>query len=244
MSALRVMSYHVNCCVGSGGEPTADLCAQVISSQSPDLVFLQQVGSRNDPSQLFQLAALLNMKPFGLGQEGACCFLSRLPLRGLQDYSLGADGSCLRADLDYGGQRLHLFNVSLGPNLLFRKNQVNTLLGEELLGNPSLPCAALVAGDFTLPLWGAGQIRLGSCLKRAPQPLWRANYPAGFPVWGRDRFYFRGELRALAGTVVATPEARRASSHLPLVLTVEQIENRNYLHLKNIPQRGMKPATG
>lgn len=243
MSALRVMSYYVNCCVGSKGEPTADLCAKVIASQSPDLVFLQQVGSRSDPSQLYWLANQLKMKPFGLGQEGACCFLSRFPLRGLQDYSLGADGSCLRADLDHGGQRLHLFNVNLGLNPLIRKQQVNTLLGKDLLGNPFLPCAALVAGDFALPVWGAGQIRLGSFLKRASQPFWRANFPAEFPLWGRDRFYFRGELKALAGTVVSTPDARHASSHLPLVLTVEQTDSRNFLHLKNVPQRAMKPVT-
>ena len=162
MSALRVMSYHVNCCTGREGQPTLDLCAQVIKSQSPDLVFLQQVGSRNDPSQLYQLANLLDMKPFGLGQEGACCYLSRYPLRGLQDYSLGSDGSCLRADLDHSSQRLHLFNVSLSLNPLLRKQQVTVLLGEDLLGNSSLPCAALVGGDFSLPFWGAGQIRLAS----------------------------------------------------------------------------------
>ncbi|HKJ04581.1 MAG TPA: endonuclease/exonuclease/phosphatase family protein [Geopsychrobacteraceae bacterium] len=244
MSALRVMSYQVNCCSGNNGEPTADLCAKVIASQAPDLVFLQQVGSRNDPSQIYRLANQLNMKPFGLGQEGACCFLSRYPLRGLQDYSLGSDGCCLRADLDHARQRLHLFNVSLGLNPLHRKQQINSLLGEELLGNPSLPCAALVAGDFTLPLWGAGQIRLASCLTRAPQPLWRANFPSSFPLWGRDRFYFRGGIRALAGTVVATPNARHASSHLPLVLTIEQVENRKYLNLEKVPRREMKPAIG
>ena len=244
MSALRVMSYHVNCCIGSKGEPTADLCARVIASQSPDLVFLQQVGIRNDPSQIYKLANLLNMKPFGLGQEKSCYFLSRYQLRGLQDYSLGAEGSCLRADLDHAGQRLHLFNVSLSLNPLLRKQQVNILLGDGLLGNPSLPCAALVAGDFSLPLWGAGQIRLTSCLKRASQPLWRANFPSGFPLWGRDRFYFRGALRALAGTVVTTADARQASPHLPLVLTIEQIENRKFLPLKNVHQRNMKPVIG
>jgi endonuclease/exonuclease/phosphatase family metal-dependent hydrolase len=244
MSALRVMSYHVNSCTGRKGEPTVDLCAQVIDSQSPDLVFLQQVGSRSDPSQLYQLANQLNMQPFGLGQEAACCFLSRYPLRGLQDYSLGSHGSCLRADLDHMGQRLHLFNVSLSLNLLQRKKQVNALLGEELLGNPSLPCAALVGGDFALPFWGAGQIRLGNCLTRATQPLWRANFPAEFPFWGRDRFYFRGGIRALAGSVVATPDARHASSHLPLVLTVEQVENRKFLPLKNVHQQRMKPVVG
>lgn len=244
MSALRVMSYQVNGCIGDSGEPTTELCARVIQTQAPDLVFLQSVGTRRDPCQLYQLANQLNMKPFGLGQERSCCFLSRFDLRGLQEYSLGGEGSCLRADLDFSGQRMHLFNVHLGFNPWQRKQQVNSLLSEDLLGNPMLPCAALVAGDFSLPLWGAGQIRLGGCLTRAPQPLWRANYPGGFPLWGRDRFYFRGGINALAGTVVATPEARRASNHLPLVLTVELVENRDFLRLKNLPQRGMKPATG
>lgn len=244
MSALRVMSYHVNCCIDDRGESTAEMCARVIASQSPDLVFLQHVGSRREPSQINKLANQLNLKPYGLGQEKSCYFLSRYPLRGIQDYSLGDGGCCLRADLDYAGQRLHLFNVSLSLNPVLRKQQVNALLGEGLLGNPALPCAALVAGDFSLPLWGAGQVRLTSCLKRAPQPLWRANFPAGFPLWGRDRFYFRGALKALAGTVVATADARHASSHLPLVLTIEQVETRKFLPLKNVHQREMKPVIG
>jgi len=242
MSALRVMSYHINGWTGKRGEPTADLCARVIAAQCPDLVFLQQQAGGQAPGQVQQLAERLHMKPFCQGP--ACCFLSRHPLRGLQNHPLGAGGSCLRADLDHAGQRLHLFNVSLSLNPLLRKQQIDALLGDGLLGNPSLPCAALVGGDFSLPLWGAGQIRLTSCLRRASQPLWRANFPAGFPLWGRDRFYFRGALRALAGTVVATADARQASSHLPLVLTIEQVETRKFLPLKHIRQRQMKPVIG
>ncbi|PLX88879.1 MAG: hypothetical protein C0618_03035 [Desulfuromonas sp.] len=244
MSALRVMSYQLNNCIDREGESTVEACARVIGSQSPDLVFLQQVGSSTDPTQIYRLANLLNLKPFVLGRQASCCFLTRHPLRALQDFSLGADGTCLRADLDYAGQRLHLFNVTLSVNPWQRKQQVNRLLGDELLGNPGLPCAALVAGDFSVPLWGAGQVRLASCLKRSSQPLWRANFPAGFPLWGRDRIYFRGGIRALAGTVVTTPEARQASSHLPLLVTIEFTDNRNFLHLKKVSQRNMRPVAG
>lgn len=232
MPTFRLMSYHINGCRNADGRVAPDASARVIASQQPDLVMLQQIGSPVGNTSFRVLAAEVALDPYGPNEEGACAFLCRYPLTNLQEHPLGHGGRCLRADLDLGGERLHLFNISLSFDPWQRRDQILQLLSDQVLNSPSLPCATIVCGDFTLPLWGWGQVRLSEHLKRAGLPLWRANYPANFPLWGRDRIYFRGPVRALAGTVVATAEARKASPHLPLVLTVETTETRSFLKVK------------
>ena len=236
------MSYHINGCRTAAGDIAPDLCARVIRSQRPDLVMVQQIGAPEGTSSLKILSENVGLSSFGPDAEGACAYLSRFPLHNVREFPLGHGGLCLRADLDLGGERIHLFNLCLSFDPWQRRDQVRELLGEQLLNNPSLPCAAIVSGDFTFPLWGCGQIRLSEHLRRAGLPLWRANYPGNFPLWGRDRIYFRGNLRALAGTVVGTADARKASPHLPLVLTVESNETRRFLKLKeHAPLRKAQP---
>lgn len=236
MSTFRIMSYHVNGFRNASGKVNIELCARVILSQQPDLVMLQQLGSPIVTGPLREFSERVGLSAYGPEDEGACAFLSRFPLSHIQEFSLGHGGRCVRADLDLGGERLHLFNLCLAIDPWQRRDQVRTLLSEQLLNNQSLPCATIVSGDFTLPLWGYGQIRLSEHLRRAKFPLWRANYPGNFPLWGRDRIYFRGPIRALAGTVVGTSEARQASPHLPLVLTVESYDTRRFLKLeKGVP---------
>ena len=241
MPTFRIMSYHINGCRTAAGEIDPQACCRVIRSQCLDLVMLQQIGAPLGRASLKLLAEETGLAAYGPDDEGACAILSRYPLHNLQEYPLGHGGRCLRADLDLDGERVHLFSVSLSFDPWQRRDQILTLLSEQVLSNPTLPCATIVSGDFTIPLWGWGQVRLSEHLTRAKFPLWRANYPSNFPLWGRDRIYFRGAIRALAGTVVATGEARKASPHLPLVLTVETRENRKFLKLKAIPRLAKRP---
>lgn len=234
MPTFRIMSYHINGCRTAAGQIDQQPCTRVIRSQCPDLVMLQQLGSPLGSASLKVLSEETGLPAYGPEEEGACAILSRFPLHTLQEYPLGHSGRCLRADLDLGGERLHLFNLSLSFDPWQRREQILSLLSEQLLNNPSLACATIVCGDFALPIWGFGQIRLSEHLTRAKLPLWRANYPGNFPLWGRDRIYFRGQVRALAGSVVATGEARKASPHLPLVLTVESCETRQFVKLKRV----------
>lgn len=233
MATFRIMSYHVNGFRSATGETNPHLSARVINSQQPDLVMLQQLGSPIIAGSFNDFSELVGLTPYGPDDEGACAFLSRFPLHNIQEFSLGHGGRCVRADLDFESERVHLFNLCLSFDPWQRRDQVRALLSDQLLNNQTLPCATIVCGDFTLPLWGYGQIRISEHLRRARFPLWRANYPGNFPVWGRDRIYFRGPIRALAGTVLATAEARKASPHLPLVLTVESCDTRRFLTIKD-----------
>ncbi len=232
MATFRIMSYHINGSRSAAGEVAPELCAAVIRAQQPELVMLQQVGSPIGISSVEQLADRVGLDLYGPDTEGGCAFLSRYPLHHIQELQLGFGGQCLQADLEYEDERIHLFNLTLSWNFQQRREQVKVLMGDQLLNNPLLPCATIICGDFGLPLWGSGQIPLNEHLKRANFPAWRANFPSKVPLWGRDRIYFRGPIKALAGSVIMTAEARKASTHLPLVLTVETSDTREVLRLK------------
>ncbi len=236
MATFRIMSYHINGSRNASGDVAPELCAAVIRAQQVDLVMLQQVGSPIGISSVKQLAERVGLDLYGSDTEGGCAFLSRYPLHYVREQSLGFGGQCVQADLEYAAEKVHLFNLILSWNFRQRREQVKLLMGEELLGNPSLSCATIICGDFGLPLWGSGQIPLNEHLKRANFPVWRANFPGKIPLWGRDRVYFNGPIKALAGSVVMTKEARQASSHLPLVLTVETSDTREVLKLKKTPR--------
>ena len=227
------MSYHINGARNSSGELAPELSANIIRSQQPDLVMLQGIGSPVGTSSVKELAERVGLAAYGPDAEDSCSFLSRHPLSNIQNIPLGYGSRCVRADFDRNDERVHLFNLTLSWDPWQRREQVRVLLSEQLLNNPSSPCAMIICGDFGLPLWGSGQIRLNEHMKRAGLPLWRANYPGLFPLWGRDRIYFRGPIRAIEGLILCTPEARRASTHLPLILTVQLRDTREYLKLKS-----------
>ncbi len=232
MSTFRIMSYNINGGYSAAGELAPELCAAVIRAQQPELVMLQRIGSPIGISSVERLADMVGLSIYGSDDEGGCSFLSCYPIDHIQEIQLGVGGQCVQADLEYENERVHLFNLTLSWDFRQRREQVKLLMGEQLLNNPFLPCATIISGDFGLPFWGSGQIPLNEHLKRPSFPAWRANFPGKVPLWGRDRVYFRGPIKALAGHVVMTAEARRASTHLPLVLTVETSETREVLKVK------------
>jgi len=232
MSILRVMTYALS------GSSVFDIerAAEDIRAQRPELVFLQYL-----PDYLLESLA----KETGLtayASQGTSGFLSRHRLTALQSTCLGGEGNCLRADLELSGKRLHLFNVQLVIDPIQRSQQIARLFTDDLLG-ANLPCATLVAGDFSLPLWGSGQWLLRRRLSLVKHPSWGANYPASFPLWPRDRFYLRGPIRSLAGQVIISGQ-KGITKHLPVVTTLELTDTRIYLKVPEVSEQRMRPATG
>lgn len=242
MSTFRIMSYHINGTRSAAGVLAPELCASVIREQQPELVMLQRIGSPIGISSVERLADRVGLSVYGSNLEGGCAFLSRYPLHHIQEVQLEFGNQCIQADLELEGERVHLFNLTLAWDFRQRREQVKLLMGSQLLNNPSLPCATIVCGDFGLPLWGSGQIPLNEHLQRASFPAWKANFPGKIPLWGRDRVYFMGPIRALSGHVVMTANARKASTHLPLVLTVETHETREILKVQKRSRLSPKQA--
>lgn len=235
------MTYNVQRCRGADGRVDPDRILRVISEGAPDIVALQEV---DDPTHLIYLAERMAMKPYGEPRSGANAFLSYYQLRGIQEFDLGAGGVCLRADLDIRSRRVHLLNLRLAPSLPFRRRQVSALLGPEILGNPTLACPLLLLGDFGDVFWGPGNMSLTLGLRKARRPLWCSTYPARFPVAGRDRAYLRGEIRVVESSIVRSSIARQASSHLPLVLTVQVTDPRKFLKVEEMRPANMEIAPG
>lgn len=244
MARFRVMSYHVN---GLRDHVATSSCAELIRLQNPDLVMLQNIGEPQGRGSLSQLAEMTGMHSHGSDTEGRCAFLSRCSLVNVQILPLGFGHSCVRADCIQAEERIHLYNLTLSWNPLQRLEQVRKLFGDQILNNPAYPCATIICGDFGLPFWGCGKVALNPQIFRSDHPLWKANYPSVFPLWGRGRVYFQGPIRALSGDVIKTEPAKKASTHLPLVVTVETVDTRKTLKVRDVSamrQKRIDPVCG
>lgn len=244
MTTIRIMTYFVRQCRGGDNLVDPDRIADVIAEGAPDIAALQDVGSEEAPRQLEYLAKRLGMQSFSIPRTGGNGFLSYYSLKGVQEYDLGKGGSCLRADADIEGKRIHLLNVRLQPASRLRQQQISTLLGADLLGDRGLTCPTLVLGDFADYYWGAGNMALNVKLSKAVRSWRRGTFPALFPLVDRDRAYYLGHLRIIDSTVLWSNAARRASTHLPLILTVQITDPRTFLRTEKLKGTRMEVAPG
>ena len=244
MTTSRIMTYNIQHCRGGDGLVNPDRILNVIADAAPDIVVLQEVGTAHNVDIIPYLSERLGLEAFRDVSGGPLAYLSFFPLKAVQRFDLGYGGQCLRADVELGGKRLHLLNISLDSFPRFRSHQVTQLLGSELLGNPSLACPALIIGDFADYVWGAGNLELASILRRTRRPVWRGTYPSRCPIFGRDRAYLRGGVRILDASINHSYLARQASSHLPLTLTVQITDTRRSVRLRQLTGGRMEVAPG
>jgi len=222
------MTYQVDGCRGRDGRVDHERVFEVIAAGAADLIALQGLG-RGNQTAAEQFARQLGMTWYAQPETLGNAYLSYHSISGLRQFDLGGGGRCLRADLDVYGKRLHLFNICLTSTPGLRQAQIATLLGPDLLGSRELVCPTLAVGDFADFWWGPGNLNLALMLRKASRPLWHATYPTLFPLFGRDRAYLRGELRVLETSILRQRPARQATSHLPLVLTLQINDPRKYL---------------
>jgi endonuclease/exonuclease/phosphatase family metal-dependent hydrolase len=240
----RIMTYFVHRFCGSDGQVNPDRISAVITEGAPDIVALQDVGGEMSTDQLEYLAKRLGMKKYSGAASSGNAYLSYYPLKGLQAYDLGTGGVCLRADADIMGKRLHLLNLRLTMGKQERQQQINALLGADLLGDHALTCPTLILGDFADYYWGAGNLALSMNLTKGVRALWRGTYPAWCPVVDRDRAYYRGHLRIVDSVVLRSKLARQASSHLPVILTTQIADPRTFLRTEKLSRSRMEVAPG
>lgn len=238
------MTYFVRKCRGGDGKIDPDRVVDVIAEGAPDIVALQDVSGDAVPDQLDHLSKRLGMKSYAAPGCGNNAYLSYYPLKGVQEYDLGQGGNCLRADADIDGKRLHLLNVCLKNGNSERREQIDTLLGPDLLGDRALTCPTLILGDFADYYWGAGNMALNLNLSKGVRSLWRGTFPACCPVVDRDRAYYRGHLRIVDSTILWSKLARKASTHLPLILTAQITDPRTFLRAENLKRSRMEVAPG
>ncbi len=224
---LSIASYNVHGCVGSGGLCDAARVGEVIRELHSDIVGLQEVGDAglaHDSRQLEALASATAMQAIPgftvVGKGGALAFgnalLTRLPVQEVHRHDFSYPGrearGALEVAFDLAGGPLRVIVTHLGLRPRERRFQVQQLLRR--LHDIPIECLVVVLGDINewLPL-GRPLRWLHGLLGHAPA---ERSFPARLPLLALDRVWVRPRHALLAVTTHRSPNARRASDHLPV----------------------------
>jgi len=223
---FRVASYNIHACVGGDGRCDPARIAAVLREIDADVIGLQEVdvrpGEADESMQMHYLAAALGhhaiagptMKRFG-GHYGNA-LLTRRPVLEVRHVDLTVyrrePRAALDVDLDIAGSPVRVIVTHLGLLPGERRTQVRLLL--DRLGENGSEIVIL-CGDINE--WFA----IGRPLRWLHARLGRsegiATFPAAFPVFALDRIWVHPRATLEGLTAHASPEARRASDHLPVL---------------------------
>jgi endonuclease/exonuclease/phosphatase family metal-dependent hydrolase len=238
MYAIRVMTYNIDRWSGHD-----DAVTKVIGRAAPDIVALQGMEDRGGSDPAAVLADRLAMRCYRAGSADRQAFLSYYPLRRVRSI-IFPGGTCLRADACVAGRFLHLFNLQLTEAATCLASLLPRLLAEDDKERHAAGCPMLFLGDFADRCVGFARRALSHHLRPVRRPLWPATYPARWPLWARDRAYLGGQLTVVDARIYRDAAARRAASHLPLLLTVRVADPRSYLDVKGLKHQRMEIAPG
>ncbi len=234
---MRLLSYNIH--KGIGGRDRRyqlERVIDVIESENPDMICLQEV-DRNVRRSRFHRQAQLLKKHFNMSSSQyqvnvrlkrggyGNLILARWPfltqhkvsLRWKQRKPRGAQ----LVTIDTPEGHLHLVNWHLGLSERERHWQVNHLL-EHRLFQESAHLPTMITGDFndwrnTLMNGNGGFARNG--FEQITRPVSRfRSFPAYLAMGSLDKAFFRGEFDIRHARVVHSKMAREASDHLPLVV--------------------------
>ena len=233
-ASLRVATYNVHACVGRDGRYDPDRIATVITELDADVVALQEFtypASIALETRTPVVFAALDRYECALGptrqrtrQAETECFgnalLTRHPIFEVHRIDLSMERreprGALAATIDIDGKPLHVLATHLGLRVHERRFQVRQIL-EYLDSVRDSP--VVVFGDFNdwLPGRSAAHV-LDRRLGRPPRP---ATFPVAWPLVALDRIWVqpRGALRRIS--VHATPTAKIASDHFPVVAEID-----------------------
>jgi endonuclease/exonuclease/phosphatase family metal-dependent hydrolase len=240
---VRLMTYNIHHGRGVDGKYDLDRIADVIRSQRPDIVGIQETEqyrrrTRHDDQPAI-LAGKLGMthafaKVIEHGDDGhpqnaayGNAILTRFPIAAQEHFNISYSGAmeprgCLHTTLDVNGTPLHVFCVHLGLRYRERHFQIERLVSDEVVNNNKFGDGPkLMLGDFNnwWPVKTAKLVDLhfkNACLITGKKRL---------QTFGRflclDYIYVSHELNIVSCEVVKNPLAKVASDHSPLVCTVQ-----------------------
>ena len=221
---MRVMTYNVRGGWGSDGLKSTERIADVVKSQSPDIVCFQEIHQRLPQSRFVDQPARLERAlemPFvfqanlhlGVGRYGVG-IASRCPVRGVRNHllpSVREQRGVLQVTLESPHGLLTVFCTHWGLNGEERERQAAQLA--DLIADVS--GLTLVCGDLNeRPDAPAVRLLLDRTgLSDADATLNRPTYPTERPEARIDYVFFSAGLTLNSVSVLETP----ASDHLPLV---------------------------
>jgi endonuclease/exonuclease/phosphatase family metal-dependent hydrolase len=227
---LRVATYNVHACVGMDGRHDPDRVASVIGELDADIVALQEftypVSVALETRQPVVLTTL-DSYVCALGptrQTVTHCFgnalFTRHPIVEVHRIDLSVDRrearGALAATVEVRGVQVHVLAAHLGLRIRERRFQVRQILTYLESVRDTL---LVVLGDFNDWLPGRSVVHvLDHRLGRSPRP---ASFPVYWPIVPLDRIWIH-PIAALRQTFThATPTARLASDHLPVVADID-----------------------
>lgn len=224
---LSVATYNIHGAVGTDGRFSPQRVADVLNEMGADVMALQEVplGGAGRPNVL----EFLHRETGLYMAEGMTCdgvrgrygnaVLSRFPIQTVRtiDLSFGSrePRGALDADVDCHGQPLRIVATHLGLRLAERREQIRRLL--QVFDTYQMP--VILLGDINeWFVWGQSLRRLVSHFQAVPAPR---TFPARLPLFALDRIWIRPRHRLVHVRAHATPLARAASDHLPLVAHID-----------------------
>jgi endonuclease/exonuclease/phosphatase family metal-dependent hydrolase len=222
---VSLLSYNVHSCVGLDGRPDVERIARIIREQNPDVVGLQEItntyGRERDARQADYIAEATGMRALGgptllrESDDYGNALLTRGRIRSARRIDLSFEKreprGALDAELELAGNRVRVIVTHLGLLPAERRFQVRRLY--EVFGaSPLRPLVLMGDMNEWLP-WGRPARWLHRYFGRLP--LLRT-YPTSFPLFALDQILVSPREALLELQVIATPQARVASDHLPL----------------------------
>lgn len=218
-ASLRVMTWNVHSCIGTDRRLDPERVRRCIAAIDPDIAALQEVDSRRDRRDGFELLGEC------LGEHRAevrtirspdgdygHMLLSRGPMTGWVHHDVSfrrrEPRALIEALVEVEGGTVGVLAAHLGLSRRERRHQAERLAA--LAAADDVP--TVIAGDFNEPTGrGAASRRLGEHFLSAGRA---ATFPSWWPLIPLDRIWFEPSLELVASGVYG--DADRASDHLPL----------------------------
>lgn len=237
MTGLRILTYNIHSCRGSDGHYLPERIARVLAACRPDVIALQEVdvgrARSNRHDQAHRIARLLQMDhhfhpSFQVQEEQyGNAILSRLPMVAVKAGGLPSrlePRGALWVTVEWQGRQWQIVNTHLGLTPAERHRQLQALLSAEWLGHPLCSDPRVLCGDLNAPPRSALCRRLANRLqdavREAQRRQVRATFPSRLPLVRLDHIFVGPGIRVSQAEVPASPLARTASDHLPLVVEV------------------------
>jgi endonuclease/exonuclease/phosphatase family metal-dependent hydrolase len=228
--ALRVATYNIHACVGTDGRHDPDRVAGVIAELDADIVALQEftypagVAIETRMPVTLTLADAYQCVLGPTRQSVTECFgnalLTRHRIVEVHRFDLSVERrearGAIAATIEVGGNVVHVLAAHLGLRVRERRFQVRQIL--DYLDSVQ-HTRVVVLGDFNDWLPGRSVVHvLDDRLGTPPRP---ASFPVQWPIVALDRIWVNplGAMRRIF--THATPTARVASDHFPVVADID-----------------------
>ncbi|GGC15074.1 hypothetical protein GCM10007205_24990 [Oxalicibacterium flavum] len=224
---LAVATYNIHSAIGTDGRFDPQRIAGVLQEMNADVIALQEVPLGD--SRRENVLAILQQATGYHAVEGPTeehdhrrygnAVLSRYPILCTRtiDLSFGSrePRGALDADLDCPGHPLRVIATHLGLRPAERRDQIRRLL--QAFDTDTMP--VILMGDVNeWFVWGRPLRWLISHFEAVPAVK---TFPSRWPLFALDRIWISPRRRLLRIQVHATPLARVASDHLPLIAHID-----------------------